>query len=83
MRDVAATDRLHRLRQARLVARRHEQLHLTRQQHVSVHRKMVIARGGLQAVDEEFVVLVVNERGLLIQAAQYHVLRLVGNVESC
>ncbi|MDR8762118.1 hypothetical protein FEP90_03817 [Burkholderia multivorans] len=43
----------------------------------------MIACGGLQTIDEEFVVLVVNERGLLIQAAQYHVLRLVGYVESC
>lgn len=83
MRDVAAADSLHRFRQARLVARRDEQLHLARQQHVGVHRQVMIARGGLQAIDEEFVVLVVDERGLLIQAAQYHVLRLVGNVESC
>lgn len=72
-----------RLRQAGLVARRHEQLHLTRQQHIRVYREVMIARRGLQAIDEKLVVLVVDERRLLIQAAQYDVLRLVGNIESC
>jgi len=58
-------------------------LHLARQQHVGMYREVMIARRGLQTIDEKFVVLVVDERGLLIQAAQDHVLRLIGNVKSC
>src|ERR1700740_1865629 len=43
---------------------------------------MVIARSRLQAIDEQFVILVVDECGLLVESAQDHVLRLVGGIKT-
>ena len=43
----------------------------------------MIARSRFQAVDEEFVVLVVDERRLLIESAEDDVLRLVRNIKTC
>jgi hypothetical protein len=58
-------------------------LHRAGHQDPRMHRQVVTARRCLQAVDEQFVVLVVDESGLLIQSAQNHMLRLVRNIKTC
>src|ERR1700761_9119205 len=43
----------------------------------------MVARSRFQTIDEEFVVLVVDECGLLIEPAKDDVLRLVRNIKTC
>ncbi|SIT36710.1 hypothetical protein BN2475_90172 [Paraburkholderia ribeironis] len=83
MRHIATPHRLHRFRQARLLGWRDEQLHGARHQRIRVNRQVMIARSRLQAVNEEFVVLVVDEGGLLIEPAKDDVLRLVRDIKTC
>src|SRR3954463_190193 len=44
---------------------------------------MMVARSRFQTVNEEFVVLVVDECGLLVEPAQDDVLRLVRDIKTC
>ncbi len=43
----------------------------------------MVAGSRLQTIDEELVILIVDECGLLIESAQDDVLRLVGDIETC
>ena len=60
-----------------------QQLHRARHQDIRVYRQTMITRCRLEAIDEELVVLVVDECGLLVESAQDHVLRLVGDIKTC